>query len=70
MRNKMKNSSFLLVLFLLIVSSCTEKSPNSDNNQKDSLCTFKDEIGKSNFDNIEDELGELAIFPGRKGLNK
>lgn len=64
----MKNSSFLLVLFLLIVSSCTEKSPNSDNNQKDSLCTFKDEIGKSNFDNIEDELGNSDNDENREDM--
>ena len=51
MKNNMKSSSILLGIFLLIASSCAEKSPNSDNYQKDSLCTVKE----TNFDDIDDE---------------
>lgn len=55
MRNKMKNCSILFAIFLLIASSCAEKSPNYDINQKDSLCTIKEKIEKTNFDNTDDE---------------
>ena len=51
MKNNMKSSSILLGIILLIASSCAEKSPNSDNYQKDSLCTVKE----TNFDDIDEE---------------
>lgn len=51
----MKNSPILLAIFLLIASSCAEKLPNSDNYQKDSFCTVKEEIEKTNFDGTDDE---------------
>ena len=55
MKNNMKSSSILLAIFLLIASSCAEKSPNSDNYQNDSFCTVKEKFEKTNLNDTDDE---------------
>lgn len=49
----MKNSSILLIIFLLIVFGCTEKGQNPGINQGDSLCISKEGEWKSGIDGAE-----------------
>ena len=49
----MKNSSILLIIFLLIVSGCTEKGQNPGISQGDSLCISKEGEWKSGIDGAE-----------------